>query len=215
MRGVPNFDRLAHAYRWLEYLSFGRSLERCRFFFLPELSTVKHVLALGDGDGRFLARLLAANSTTKAEAVDASGAMLRLLKKRAASVGCPERLRTQHCSVQEFQPSGTKYDLVVAHFFFDCLTDRELQELIARLSPFLTEDARWIVSEFAIPPEGWRALAARLLIASLYAAFRWLTGLQVRKIPDYRSILEKSGFQIARTNDFLRGLLRSELWRRV
>ena len=44
-----NFDRLARPYRWLEYATFGRTLERCRFHFLPALTSARRALVLGDG----------------------------------------------------------------------------------------------------------------------------------------------------------------------
>ncbi len=88
----PRFDRVARLYRVLEYLSFGPMLERCRFHHLPALAAAdcSRALILGDGDGRFLARLLAACPELSAQAVDASPAMLRLLqpdlRNRAQSI---------------------------------------------------------------------------------------------------------------------------------
>ena len=78
-----NFDPLARPYRWLEYATFGRALERCRFHFLPALTGARRALVLGDGDGRFLARLLRANPELEADVVDCSPAMLRLLQRTA------------------------------------------------------------------------------------------------------------------------------------
>ena len=56
---AANFDLIARPYRWLEYLTFGPALARCRNHFLPQLTDRRAALVLGDGDGRFLARLLA------------------------------------------------------------------------------------------------------------------------------------------------------------
>ena len=47
-----NIDRLARWYRWIEYASFGRALERRRFAFLDRLATAHDILVLGEGDGR-------------------------------------------------------------------------------------------------------------------------------------------------------------------
>ena len=81
-----NFDRIARPYRWLEYLSFGPMLERCRFYRIPQLAEARHALVLGDGDGRFLARLLARNPSLHTDVIDQSPAMLRLLESRVAAV---------------------------------------------------------------------------------------------------------------------------------
>ncbi|MCU1248095.1 MAG: methyltransferase type 12 [Edaphobacter sp.] len=57
----PSFDRIARPYHWLEYLTLGKALERCRNHHLPQLLDRRHALVLGDGDGRFLAQLLKQN----------------------------------------------------------------------------------------------------------------------------------------------------------
>jgi len=149
----PNFDLIARAYRWLEYLSFGPFLERCRFYYLDELRSCRRALVFGDGDGRFTARLLAANSEIKVDAVDSSAAMLRLLTRRVARLGpsARDRLQTRQMGALNFDPEGAPYDLVATHFFLDCFSESEVGALIARIAPHLTTDAVWLVSEFAIP----------------------------------------------------------------
>src|SRR5581483_6089973 len=37
MNAAPNFDRLDRVYRWLELVTFGNALSRCRSSFLDEL----------------------------------------------------------------------------------------------------------------------------------------------------------------------------------
>lgn len=213
---TPNFDSLAHAYRWMEYLSFGRTLERCRYHFLMRCSHARHALVLGDGDGRFTTRLLASNPTVKVDAVDASAAMLAGLyaRARAACGDADARLQTIQADIRRFTPTGKDYDLVVSHFFLDCLTNTEVLALIKQLSPRMTPDAIWLVSDFAIPTKGWRQLGARMLIRSLYFLFSVLTGLQVRKIPNYSDFFEDTGFHQVDKAAFLGGMLITEVWQR-
>jgi ubiquinone/menaquinone biosynthesis C-methylase UbiE len=213
---TPNFDSVARAYRWMEYFSFGRMLELCRFHFLVRCSQARHALVLGDGDGRFTARLLASNPTVTVDAVDASPAMLALLRQRAQQ-SCRNadiRLFTTEADIRRFIPSGKDYDLVVSHFFLDCLTDGEMTALIARISPHMNEAAIWLVSDFAVPAKGWRRLGARMVIRSLYLAFSILTGLQVRKIPNYAKAFDDNGFHQVDKAVFLGGMLITELWHR-
>ncbi|MGC2504632.1 MAG: class I SAM-dependent methyltransferase, partial [Silvibacterium sp.] len=118
---AAGFDRIARPYRWLEYLSFGPMLERVRFSRIPQLAGTRRALVLGDGDGRFLARLLASNPSLQAEVVDQSPAMLRLLEHRATAAGAGHRVHIHQSDARAFQPTGP-YDLVITHFFLDCFT---------------------------------------------------------------------------------------------
>lgn len=209
------FDRVAAIYQLGEYLSFGPMLERCRFSFVPELATTSRALVLGDGDGRFLGRLLAAAPQVHAHAVDASPAMLRRLRARATRLGAAARLTTTCTDIRTFAASASAetYDLVATHFFLDCLTPDETDALALRLRPHLAPGALWVVSEFEVPEAGrLRAACSRATISGLYAAFRVLTGLRVRRIPPWRESLARTGFTRRSSRSFLGGLLVAELW---
>ncbi len=208
---TPNFDRIAPIYRWLEYLSFGPLLERCRFEYLKELKPAQHALILGDGDGRFTSRLFAVNPYVLVDAVDASAAMLSLLQHRVNIQNAKDRLALYLSDIRSFSPPGI-YDLIISHFFLDCLTDEELRALVRRIKAALSPQALWVISEFAIPEsEGWNQFAT-LLVTSLYKAFGWLTGLRTGKLPQYAAILRESGFVLRKERQRLGGILVSQLW---
>lgn len=186
-------------------------LERCRFHRLPQLADAQRALVLGDGDGRFLARLLRINPRLHADAIDLSPAMLRLLKTRIANTDAADRV-TLHCAdARNFIPAGS-YDLVITHFFLDCFTTEELSAMTARIRPHLAPDARWIVSEFAIP-SGPMSLLARFIVHGLYAAFGLLTGLTTGALPDHASALRAADLNLIDRRKWLKGLLVSELWK--
>jgi len=210
----PNFDPIARAYRWLEYLSFGPYLERCRFHYLDELRDCRRALVLGDGDGRFTARLLAANSEITVDAIDSSAAMLELLTQRVARLGpsTRDRLQTLQTNALDFKPEGEPYDLVVTHFFLDCFSEREVDAMIERITPQLTPDAVWLVSEFAISERLLTGYLSRTAVGILYWVFGLVTGLKVRSVPDYGKLLERAGFQLRQHKNHIGGLLRSEMW---
>lgn len=207
---VADFNGLARIYRWMEWCSFGPFLWNCRCAFLHRLRRHQRALVIGDGDGRFAARLLQENASVAVDAVDASSAMLAELEDRAGTNRA--RLRTHVADARSFLPPRRNYDLVVTHFFLDCLTTEEATRLASRLRKHVTENATWIVSEFAIPP-GWYGRAiARPLITGLYWAFGWLTGLEIRRLPSYRSGLLRAGWRLQQERKWLGGLLVSELW---
>lgn len=208
---APNFDRLAGIYRWMEWLSFGPCLARCRGAFLDRMTARRCALVIGDGDGRFSSRLVRANPDIEVDVVDASAAMLRALVRRAGGAGA--RIRTQVADARRWKPaSNRRYDLVVTHFFLDCLTTDEVRGLAAAVRSGLRPGTLWVVSEFAVPDRGFGRLAAGPLVWALYRAFGVLTGLRVRRLPDYRAAFEEAGLRLIGRREFLCGLLVSELW---
>jgi ubiquinone/menaquinone biosynthesis C-methylase UbiE len=223
----PNFNRLATAYRWMEFLSFGPWLALTRRTFLFTIANCRCALILGDGDGRFSASLLHANPAITLLAVDGSQAMLRALLRRAGPLGI--RVHTEQADIRDWQPpiltrdslhpqvSPTQtvrppFDLVVTHFFLDCLNNNEVLALALKIRRVVTPGALWLVSEFAIPPGWFGRCFARPLIACLYAAFGLLTGLAVCRLPDHTSALHKAGFKLRERRTRLAGLLIAELW---
>ena len=212
MRTPINFDRIARPYRWLEYASLGRSLERARCFHLPRLARATHALILGDGDGRFTSALLQRHTRITADAVDLSRAMLRELLRNIGPEAA-SRVTACHTDVRDFQPV-TVPDLVVTHFLLDCLTQPEANALILRLAGPLAPGSLWLVSEFRAPP-GPLHLPARALIRILYVAFRVLTGLRVTRVPDFATPLARAGMRPIAMYRSLGGILTSELWERT
>jgi ubiquinone/menaquinone biosynthesis C-methylase UbiE len=207
-----NFDGLAPVYRLLEYATFGPMLQRCRTALLPRLAPARHALILGDGNGRFLEQLLRAQPGLRCDSVDISPAMLARQHARLPDGGLAAGARFYQADLRRFTPPGASYDLVVSHFFLDCLNDAEVEALIACIRPRLTPDAAWLVSEFAVAPRGLWRWACRCLIRGLYLAFALLTGLETRRLPDYSAALRRHGFHLAAEQKLLGGLLRAQLW---
>jgi ubiquinone/menaquinone biosynthesis C-methylase UbiE len=205
-----NFDPVARSYRWLEYLSFGPWLARCRRAQLQHLTGARRALLLGDGDGRFLARLLAVNPALQADVVDSSQSMLTLLERRIRLYH-RATIHLHHADLLAWEPSG-EYDLIVSHFFLDCLFPAQMEQVFDRVLPHARPGAQWVISEFAVPRKPIAGSFARWIIASLYRAFGWLTGLRVRTLPSYPAALDRRGLVLSHQCRFLAGLLRSELW---
>jgi len=207
----PNFDRVARVYRWAEYLSLGPLLERTREHFLPQLNDRQRALVLGDGDGRFLARLLRQNSSLHAIAVDTSDAMLRLLRSRCSFAG--EHLQTRQETALTVDPPRDT-DLIVTHFLLDCLTQAEVDALAQRLGDAVQPGTLWVVSDFAVPRKPILRPLATVYVRMLYLAFGLLTGLRVRRLPDSQRALAAAGFERLARHERLGGVLYTELWRR-
>ncbi len=205
----PNFDNVARIYRFAEYLALGPLLQRTRTHFLRELPPRHQALLLGDGDGRFLAQLLPHRPHLAALAVDTSATMLQLLRHRCQPF--IQRVRTLQASALDVIPApGT--DLIVTHFFLDCLTQPELTSLTRTIADHTDPGTLWLVSDFAIPQTPILRPLAALYIRFLYLAFRILTGLRVTHLPDPPSALTAAGFTRIARHTFLCGILYTEIW---
>ena len=210
----PNFDSIARAYKWLEYGTLGPMLERTRNHFLPLLHGRRQALILGDGDGRFTARLLAQEQAIYVHAVDTSGVMLQLLRGNVAR-SCPSaaaRLTTMQTDARRIV-ALLHTDLIVTHFFLDCLSQSSVSLLVDTLAASAAPDLTWLVSDFRIP-KGWLRRPAGLYVRLLYLAFRLLTGLRITALPDFATPLREAGFQRIAEQHFLFGMLTTELWQR-
>jgi ubiquinone/menaquinone biosynthesis C-methylase UbiE len=211
MSAQPNFNRVARVYRWAEYLTLGPVLQRTRTHFLPQLTGCRKAMLYGDGDGRFLARLLRQNPTLHATAVDISATMLHLLRERCAAAG--SRLRALQTSALE-APIAPGTDLIVTHFFLDCLTQTEVDILAENVARNTGTGALWLVSDFQVPQRAFIRPIAKLYIRSLYAAFHMLTGLRVQSLPNPQAALEQAGFAHIAHSEALFGLIYTEIWQR-
>ncbi|MBV6432850.1 MAG: hypothetical protein IANPNBLG_02997 [Bryobacteraceae bacterium] len=208
-----NADRIAAFYRWIEYVAFGKALERRRFAFLSRAALSRRVLILGEGDGRFLARLLALNDAAWVDVVDASGSMLALARGRVPPPAAG-RVRFHRRNALLAPLPGDGYDLIVTHFFLDCFSTDDAARMIARLSAALRPGGEWIVSEFQEPSGRLARLHARLWLFVMYAFFRLATGLTADKLPPYSTLLSAAGLVIEEQQQARWGLMVSQLWRK-
>ena len=208
-----NADGIAASYRWLEYAAFGRELERARFDYLDRASDARRVLILGEGDGRFLARLLETNRWAQVEVVESSGRMIELARRR---VPASDRARVEFHRMNAAAdplPDGP-FDLVVTHFFLDILTACEAEAAVSKASALLSPGGAWLLSEFQVPGARAGELHARAWLAAMYAFFSIATGLEASKLPEYRRMLERCGLAEAEHRERRWGLIRSQVWRK-
>ena len=208
-----NADPLAASYRWLEYAAFGRALERCRFEFLQRAVAARRILILGEGDGRFLARLVECNSNAQIVVVDSSARMLDLARRRLPA-GAHARVEFQHLDALASPLPGGPFDLAVTHFFLDCFDGAAVAAIVAKVNALLHPGALWLVGEFQAPARGWRRLHARLWLSTMYQFFGITTGLRASRLPDYRGVLAASGFAGLERRERRGGLIVSQLWRK-
>lgn len=209
-----NCDRIAAYYEILEHFSFGRRLEHRRFAFLGEMRTSQKAVVCGGGDGRFLARLLQVNTRVEVDFVDLSSKMVKLAERRVGSMGRTfrKRVRFHTGDVRRLVLPAHSFDLIVTHYFLDCFSDEQLEEVVSRLTTWGTPQAKWIISDFREAKGPIGRLWTRGVISALYSAFRFTTGLRVTRLPEYKAALARAGYILRLEEEALAGLLHSSLW---
>lgn len=198
---APKFGRLARVYACLEYIAFGRELERARFCFLEQLRECREILLIGEGDGRCLARLVEIAPAARLHCVDASPGMLTRAAARLRPVD-RSRVTFTCADARTWLPSPQSYDAVVTAFFLDCLTPQSVAELAARVQPALRPGALWLFADFVLPESGFARGRAQLWLWTMYFFFRWQTGLAVKELPPSEEILRAAGWRERATRDF-------------
>ena len=210
---TANFDSLAKAYQWLELSSFGVALERARFAHIKQLADCQNILLLGDGDGRFLARLLKVAPGCRVRSVDASAQMLRVAEARIQPAD-RARVTFECADALAVDLPASAYDGVATMFFLDCFTDEEAAGIVRRISKSLRPGGTWLFADFAVPARGVRRVTGTMLTGALYAFFRWRTGISARHLPDSERLIADAGLLPVAAASFVFGLLRSVAFRR-
>lgn len=214
MSAPANFDRLARIYRALEFLAFGRDLERARFCLLDRLAGCESILVLGEGDGRCLARLVHAAPRARLHCFDGSAAMLARARARIAGAEAGRRVTFTQADLRTTEFTAQGYDAVVTLFFLDCFDAATTSALVGRVTRALRPDAGWLFADFAVPPRGYPRLRARLWLALLYGFFRWETGLGARELPPSEALIRAAGFTAVETREHQLGLIRTVFFSR-
>ena len=210
---TANFDGLAKWYHVLELSTFGVELERARFAHIKSLAECRDILLLGDGDGRFLKKLLKVSPNCRVRSIDASAEMLKMAEKRLS----PEqraRVTFECADAMTVDLPTFAYDGVATVFFLDCFTDEQAALLIGRVANALRPGGTWIFADFSIPASGPQRIAAHVVTGLLYAFFRWCTRIAARRLPDSEGAITKAGLTPVVSTKFVFGLLRSVTFRR-
>jgi ubiquinone/menaquinone biosynthesis C-methylase UbiE len=213
-RAQPGFDRLARWYRGLEFVAFGRDLERARFAFLGQLEHCEAILLLGEGDGRCASRLVALAPRARIHCVDSSPGMIDRARQRTAAAGAGDRVTFECADLRSFVPARGAFDAVATLFVLDCFDADGVASILSRVAPSLRPGARWLFADFVLPAGGLARTRARVWLAVLYAFFQWETGLPVSALPPSEALLQRAGWKQTARLDLNHGLLRSAVFSR-
>lgn len=208
-----NFDPLARVYRALEYFAFGRDLERARFCHLDKLLSCNSILILGEGDGRFVSRLVKLCPNADILCIDSSAAMIAQAERRLATEAPQHRVKFQHADALLCTLPTQQFDAAVTLFFLDCFTHEQAETMVEKIARALRPASMWLFADFAMPERGLARIRAKFWLNLLYPFFNLSTGLRTRALPNVEPMIERAGFAPVEVRSLQAGLLRSVVFR--
>jgi len=149
-RFFRNFDFVAPAYPLLERASFGNALNEARAAFLRETARARNVLLIGEGNGRFLAELLARKRGGCVTVIDSSPKMLRLLAKRISTIRRYTQLKLIAADFLMWSGEQSSYDAVVTHFFLDLFRPGSQLRAVRKISEMAKLGALWVNVDYRV-----------------------------------------------------------------
>ena len=205
-----SFDRIAPHYRWLETLAFGRQLQEARLTFVRQIAPPRQVLIAGEGNGRFLGQFVRVHPAATIDCIESSARMISLARQRTGAAP----VNFIQADLRDLPLAANHYDLIVTHFFLDCLCGPVLHEVVQKLASSATTRAEWLLADFRLPRSGWRHLHAQVWLDAMYRFFRLTTGLETGRLEDPSQLLKATGFACLEQRRWRFGLIKSEHWRR-
>ena len=208
------FDRIAPYFDWMERLCACGLMQRCRTAHIQQTKNCRHALLAGEGHGRFLEALLVANPNIHVTSVEWSQKMIDYSRRRLARRGLDlSRVTFQHADLLDCELSKAQFDLIVTHFFLDCLNPAQIKRVVRLMAEHSASDAIWLLADFRIPEEaGWRRWRAMGIVASLYLFFRLTLNLPARGLTPPDNFLKLHGFRLHDRKLMSCGLMHSDFW---
>jgi hypothetical protein len=134
-----------------------------------------------------------------------------MLERAKAGLGV-EGIQFVQADILEWMPPSREFDLVATHFVLDCFRVEQLEKLAGCLAEAVTQEARWMISDFWEPPAGLAKWRARLILEAMYLFFGWSTGPPADRLTAPDPVLVRRGFVLRQRHLFEWGILHADLW---
>ena len=207
------YDRLAKHYQFLETLMFGTGLQRSRTALLESIPACQNALLLGDGDGRLLESFLSSQPECQITSIDQSPGMLERQQLRLAHHPQRSNVSWLQQDARHLSDDNSKFDLLIAAFFLDCLTPQELEQHLPHWLAKVVPGGWFYFVDFRLPDPGWKRVRGRCYLAMMHWFFRWQTDLPNRNLINLESVLDRYPIELVASRYRNHDLISSRLYR--
>jgi ubiquinone/menaquinone biosynthesis C-methylase UbiE len=188
-----NFDLVANSYPLLEHIVYSSALDQARTSFVERIDRGKKLLLIGEGNGRFLAEILAQKRTDSITVVDASAKMLAATKQRIRNSEGRERIQWVHADFLKWRLPIDRFDGVITHFFLDLFEPPKISLICQKIAQLTAREGFWIDVDFMSGPGDLRY---KSLMWAQYRFFRILAGIEAARLHDPLTLIQEAGWRI-------------------
>lgn len=197
------FNRLAPAYTLLAKIIFGNAIQQSQLHFLNYILPDDRMLILGGGSGDLLKAILKIHPAIRIDYIDISPKMLELARKKN-----PVPLNVNFIEGTEGNIPEVSYSVVITNFYLDLFPNETLTKVISKIKKSLRPSATWLVTDF-VNEKTWH----RIMLWIMYRFFRITTGIEAKRLPDWRVALLKSGVNEVDSVNYYGGFIKSSVYK--
>jgi tRNA (cmo5U34)-methyltransferase len=208
-----DYNRIAPFYELLSRAVFGNSITKSQVVFINTIPPGSIVLIIGGGSGKFLSELLSKGNCKKILYIDSSSEMLKLTKKRIAQLNYSAEIEFRLGTENDILPDE-KFNTIITYCFLDLFNHKELEQLIQKLTQFLSHDGIWLVADFRINPHPFHKVWQRSLVRILYLFFRITTGMTNNTLALFEEYFERNYLKRMNIKYFYRGMIFSAVYKK-
>ena len=147
-------------------------------------------MVLGGGTGTFTKTIVEVYPNLYIEFIESSPAMLKKAKIKLADTS-----NLSFNPTSTFQLLQNEYDAVVAPFFFDQFTEKQVLQIIETIEKQCAEPPRWFITDFQIVPNARLVVWNRLRMQLTIWFFRKVTNYPLTKLPELFEAFKVADFQ--------------------
>ena len=208
------FDRVAPFYDKLARLVYGSSLQEAQLYLLPFIPPQSRVLVIGGGSGWLLEQLILTGKQLDILYLEAAPGMLALAKTKYSQLkACPGCRVTFRLGTEATLLPHEQFDVIITPFILDLFPLQRLHQLMQRLSDALVANGVWLFADFwpvRKPTPWWQ----KALVWGMYTFFGIVSGVEAKKLPEYKVQFDKIGMHEIASQSFYSGFVQGKVFRR-
>lgn len=207
---MSGYNKLAWAYDRLAEWVFRGDILNSQTHFIDLIPSNSNILIIGGGTGKGLDFINKLGITIEVDFVEPSTKMMERARTRASGY---KKLRMKFIQeeFEAFQPR-IQYDVICCFYFLDLFETPKLLHSLEHISNLMNRNSILLVSDFQnLHNKTWQKVLSKIM----HIFFRFMTGIESRKLKDIRSLICDRGFVEINSHDFFNQFIFSAVYKKM